>query len=131
MKKLLIFLLSACFAVLLARVSIPQTLAAFNGYVNYHNCDCAPEHNVWVRKAGEPGDYHRVKCSGTRPGYNTQQYYYTAGWYYISVVHLDGTGCDVSYVQYVYYSGTGEMQVDLQVFGPQGGGNSPEPDPGP
>ena len=130
MKAKLVYLIIACFVIILAETAIPQTEAAFYGYVYYHNCDCADQHNVWVRKAGQEGDYHRVKCGGN-PGYSTGQYSYSAGWYYISVVHLAGTGCETSYVQYVYYDGDGPMQVDLHVYGPQGGGQSPEPDPGP
>lgn len=130
MKAKLVYLIMACFVIILAETAFPQTQAAFYGYVYYHNCNCSDYHHVWIRKAGENGDEHRVKCGGN-PGYSSDPYYYTAGWYYISVIGLEGTGCDVSYVQYVYYSGTGYMQVNLNVYGPQGGGSSPEPEPGP
>ena len=108
-----------------AAAAIPQTWGAFYGYVRYYNCDCQQTvHHVWIRKAGQPGDYHNVRCSGF-PGYSTGQYTYTAGWYYISVVDLDGTGCDKGNVQYVYYNGIGGMQVDLAVYGPTGNPDSP------
>jgi hypothetical protein len=113
----------------LAQESNAQTQAAFYGYVYYKDCDCHPDHEVWIRKDGEPGDYHRIKCSGIRPGYSSEPYYYTAGWYYLSVVDLQGTGCDVSFVQHVYYSGVGHMQVDLQVRGPAGDPTGPPPGP--
>ena len=58
-------------------------------------------------------NYHRIKCSGTNPGYNTLGYYFTAGYYTFSVCDLSYSGCMRSEIERIYYNGVGSMQVDL------------------
>jgi len=92
----------------------------FHGDVYYKNCDCAPEHRVKIWKAGGGGepDYHRIRCGGL-PDYGTLPYVYTTGWYCLTVIALEGTECETSYIEYVYHIGGQSQQVDLKVFGPE------------
>lgn len=117
--------LTAFFILLLSSTILAD--AEFDGFVFYKNCDCPPQHQVKILKAGGGSlpDYHRVKCYGN-PGYNTQPYTYTTGWYYISVVGLGETECEASSLEYVYHIAGETQHVDLTVYGPQEQPTGPE-----
>jgi hypothetical protein len=111
--------IAACLTIYLIEVGQAQTHAAFWGYIRYlgPGCHCVnlPYHAVSITKDGEIPNYHRIKCSGTSPGYNTLGYTFTAGYYTFSVPDLTDSGCRRSEIKRVYYNGIGSMQVDLNL----------------
>jgi hypothetical protein len=134
MKAKILFLaliLAVIAAIFFLKTGQTQTLAAFYGNVYYHGegCHCVyiPSHSVSIQKDGENPNFHRIRCGG-QPGYSSDPYYYTAGWYTITVADLQYTGCTRPSIVRIYYNGVGQVKVDLSIWADN---EQSRPQPGP
>jgi hypothetical protein len=61
-------------------------------------------------------------AGGGNPGYTTRDVTFEPGWYYVYVVLHSGTDCDHTYIS-AYQHGTSTQEINLTVYGPNGGGS--------
>jgi len=120
-----IFLLALALTACIASVALAD--GYFYGHVTYYDCTCSTDDDVYIRlMSGGNEGLVDIACSRP-PYYSTFPNTFPPGWYYISVVIHLGSDCDYTYVKTVEH-GTSQQQVNLEVYGPDGGGSGP---PGP